>query len=633
METILDRIKEIQELTNNQCWYITKQSLVFKDLCFAAKIVEDFQKGVINQTFADFFNETKALEYGIPQNHRLTNNCYYVGLLQKNGAQYANAIPTPIYKEIRDRCKGDFNSVDSYKDLMISQIEKVFITNPIDEESQGIRAGFKIHPAYFLAKVLIVLGEVTSNYSITMKEFKSFIGTSFSYKYYLSTTSLILESRKKSEIIDQLDFLDNYYNEIDKIEDSNFDGNRFNLLLNNLPYFKIDKNIELDLKYLNELKYKLYKYELDLDNLEYFTEKFLCSESFLPGRDFNRTENDSLSQIIPKLKEYPRQKIIYGAPGTGKSHELREQVEKDLCIPKDNIIRVTFHPNYSYQQFVGSYKPTPIYRELGDNERLFDASKTEINLSDSEKHKEPIIDYTFIPGPFLTQLIKALKNDEPYFLIIEEINRALVAGVFGDVFQLLDRDKNGASEYEIEFNVDITNYLKSQGITNTSIKIPNNLFIWATMNSADQGVMPLDSAFKRRWTFEYLPLDKKSDIVKDWIINYQDKKYNWNSFRKALNEELKRLSVPEDKLIGPFFMKKEELESKDDAIKNKLLMYLRDDIVRHNPNSLFSKNTFSDIIVDYDLKQNIFKSNFLDLLDSDPSSVNLGDQLDNTTTE
>lgn len=307
-----------------------------------------------------------------------------------------------------------------------------------------------------------------------------------------------------------------------------------------------------------------------------------------------------------ELKNTPRQKIIYGAPGTGKSFDLQEQVDK-LGFTKENTKRVTFHPNYSYQQFVGTYKPTPIYKDIEDSAKLFDSTKKYELAGDNKK--EPIIDYTFVPGPFLTLLVEAMKEEnkeKPFMLIIEEINRASVASVFGDIFQLLDRDKNNISEYEIEFNADVSNYLKSEGIKDQAIRIPSNLFIWATMNSADQGVMPLDSAFKRRWSFEYLELDKKEVEVSTWTVKFQDKIFFWNKFRKCLNEKLISLSVPEDKLIGPFFLKESELKD-DNAIKNKLLIYLRDDVVRHNPEDLFKAKTFSEIIKLYDSNNDIFK--------------------------
>lgn len=300
----------------------------------------------------------------------------------------------------------------------------------------------------------------------------------------------------------------------------------------------------------------------------------------------------------------PKNKILYGAPGTGKSFKLKTEAES---LNFTEITRVTFHPNYSYQQFVGSYKPTPIYKNiLEDTIVLYGSDKT-TELENNQK-REPLIDYTFVPGPFLTLLVKSLQNsEENYLLIIEEINRAPVSSVFGDVFQLLDRDETGESEYSITFNEEARSFLREYGIMQKEIKIPSNLFIWSTMNSADQGVMPLDAAFKRRWTFEYLPLDENEDQIKDQTIFYQGGEYNWNKFRREINSKLKSLGIAEDKLIGPFFLNKTECQNKD-VIKNKLLLYLRDDVMRHDPKMIFKKDTFSDIVKDYDENKEIFVS-------------------------
>lgn len=304
--------------------------------------------------------------------------------------------------------------------------------------------------------------------------------------------------------------------------------------------------------------------------------------------------------------ESPRNKIIYGAPGTGKSHELREQARSIT----ENVSRITFYPSYTYQQFVGTYKPTPIYKEVDAQQRLFDSSKVTRLVGDH--HKEPLIDYTFVAGPFLKILVAAIKNpEERYLLIIEEINRANVSSVFGDVFQLLDRNREGDSEYSIEFNPDIKNFLLSQGIPTAGTRIPRNLFIWATMNSADQGVLPLDAAFKRRWTFQYLPLNAMEHHVEDYMINFQEKSMKWNLFRNTINTKLIQLGIPEDRLIGPFFLRPSEVTN-DDAIKNKLLLYLRDDVVRHNPRALFNRITFSEIIEDYENGEDVFLELFKD---------------------
>lgn len=375
---------------------------------------------------------------------------------------------------------------------------------------------------------------------------------------------------------------------------------RLNAQINDIVVFKSKRQTEFEFEFYPQSD-ENYNFLLDL----------ISSGNHTIGISTTTEDNTS---TIDLLSGIPRQKIIYGAPGTGKSYELQRQVTEDLKISDSNTKRVTFHPNYSYQQFVGAYKPTPIYKDIEEGVKLYNSTKRE-ELSASD-NKEPIIDYTFISGPFLSLLIEAMEEEnkeKPYMLIIEEINRASVASVFGDIFQLLDRDKDGTSVYEIEFNADVTNYLISKGIDKKSIRIPNNLFIWATMNSADQGVMPLDSAFKRRWSFEYLELDKKEDVVKDLSVKFLDKEYSWNKFRNILNDKLISLFIPEDKLIGPFFLKESELKD-NNAIKNKLLIYLRDDVVRHNPETLFTKRTFSGIIKEYDASKNVFVD--LDLSDA-----------------
>lgn len=273
--------------------------------------------------------------------------------------------------------------------------------------------------------------------------------------------------------------------------------------------------------------------------------------------------------------------------------------EKEISIK--NYERVTFHPNYSYSQFVGTYKPVS---EYGKNE----------------------ISYKYVPGPFIRTYIKAVKekmrveesNTPPknFLLLIEEINRANVASVFGDVFQLLDRygekgDSEGnhafESEYPVTVSEDLKNYLHEEGIDTDTIAIPSNMYIWATMNSADQGVMPMDAAFKRRWDFEYLDIDEGESNIKDIVIPIpngvgEDKKVNdwknvnWNELRTAINSTLKKIpGVNEDKLLGPFFIgnkdKIEELkkdtEKFNKLFKSKVLMYLYEDVVKMNPGDLF----------------------------------------------
>lgn len=231
--------------------------------------------------------------------------------------------------------------------------------------------------------------------------------------------------------------------------------------------------------------------------------------------------------------------------------------------------RVTFHPNYSYSQFVGCYKP----------------SVKNVSIDDGEKEE---ITYSFVPGPFLRVYVNAIKNSaENFLLLIEEINRANVAAVFGDVFQLLDR-KEGKSEYPVTASEDIIKYLRSEGINKTELSIPENMYIWATMNSADQGVFPMDTAFKRRWNFEYIGINDNENGVSTYEIPInKNKKVNWNDLRKAINSKLISLNVNEDKLLGPYFISENDLKNAmgkpEDFIKlfkSKVLMYLFEDAAK-----------------------------------------------------
>lgn len=278
--------------------------------------------------------------------------------------------------------------------------------------------------------------------------------------------------------------------------------------------------------------------------------------------------------------DLPRNRILYGAPGTGKSHRLDSEVNEHFGNDALHE-RVTFHPDYTYGQLVGAYRPVPIYRE-GPNALLAADKKT-----DAGKH-EPLIDYAFVPGPFLRLLVRALKNpDHRFVLVIEELNRANAPAVFGEVFQLLDRDDKGVGKFPVVMPTEARDYLRSHDLS-PSVRLPANLYLWATMNSADQGVMPLDAAFKRRWTFEYVPLNASEAVTAGWMIHlaFLGGSVPWNAFRAAINDHLRKRDVPEDRLLGPFFMRQDELAS-GQAFTNKLLLYLRDDVVRHNPEALF----------------------------------------------
>lgn len=316
-----------------------------------------------------------------------------------------------------------------------------------------------------------------------------------------------------------------------------------------------------------------------------------------------------------------RNRIIFGAPGTGKSYTLNDEIKNIIqCdengVPLENFYeRVTFYPSYTYSQFIGAYKPKPKMIE------------EPILTDDSKIYKKEIISYEFVPGPFTRILVKALKeakSDQPQncLLVIEEINRANAAAVFGDIFQLLDRKTDGSSVYSIETSEEMRAYiakeLEEKPEDYAKIEIPSNLYIWATMNSADQGVTPLDTAFKRRWDFQYVKIDE-GEFAKEYLnkpFTIKGIKTSWNLIRKEINRLLQNPSIKlsEDKLMGPFFLGGTVFSEIDDdkfevdaestvfnnAFKSKVLMYLFDDAVKSRRSQLFDAATYAQLCDDYD---------------------------------
>ncbi|WP_080847917.1 AAA family ATPase [Cytobacillus gottheilii] len=342
-----------------------------------------------------------------------------------------------------------------------------------------------------------------------------------------------------------------------------------------------------------------------------FKRGFVVYDDFSPARQHSTLTSpeewgdDSSNPLIPGINL-----IMYGAPGTGKSHAL------DKRYAGNNSMRVTFHPEYTYHDFVGSYRPQPIYR-IGPTQ---DEAYNFITASGEPFEKgEPYINYNFIPGPFTLSLEKAIRSaredqiPQKHTLIIEEINRANAPAVFGDLFQLLDRQVNGESSYGVS-NLEILKYLKGKGVLEadiTEIKIPSNLNIVATMNSADQGVFVMDSAFKRRWLFEYLPIDAEKAVHKDEKVLYNNKFVRWSDFIDSLNDLLADHAINEDRHIGPYFLKPGE-PSNNNTITSKLLLYLWDDAARLKRSKVFIDGikTFSQLVSFFNNGNAVFQKNF-----------------------
>lgn len=287
------------------------------------------------------------------------------------------------------------------------------------------------------------------------------------------------------------------------------------------------------------------------------------------------------------------QTIFYGCPGTGKSRlvkiiaegEEREKIiwykkatDTDKTCPRvfnptkeeqknltNNIFRTTFHPDYDYSTFVGCYKPVKEVTGL---------------------------DYKFVPQVFTNAYVCAIRHEnDPIYLIIEEINRGNCAQIFGDLFQLLDR-RDGKSEYTIKPDTELAKYLASELIPSEELTLPNNLHIYATMNTSDQSLFPMDSAFKRRWEMKYVKIDyKKKEAAFTFTVNGKD--YHWLEYLPYFNDKITEASDSEDKQMGEFFIRGNMTATE---FKNKVMFYLWNDVCKdlyagkNSPQSFFFRD-------------------------------------------
>lgn len=372
---------------------------------------------------------------------------------------------------------------------------------------------------------------------------------------------------------------------------------------------------------------------------------------FINARSFFRREKNE-ANLSNNIIKQPLQQIFYGAPGTGKSHKIKDDTDVKAADEKNLVFRTTFHPDSDYSTFVGCYKPTTSKsgirgkQPILDYDSLVDKFKEYLNVpnvnitkactlfgfdyhdsiiriqengrkvmdlvNDAYKsntsydsvvrggmacyEQNPIqendskITYSFIPQAFLQAYVAAWNNpDDKVFLVIEEINRGNCAQIFGDLFQLLDRDDDGASEYPIMADKDIAKYLNGNdeegqpvltnkdGIKDGKLRLPKNLHIWATMNTSDQSLFPIDSAFKRRWDWKYMPIANEG---KGWTIEIGKNTYDWWEFLDKINTKIEDATYSEDKKLGYFFCKAKDGVIDAKTFVGKVLFYLWNDVFK-----------------------------------------------------
>lgn len=324
-------------------------------------------------------------------------------------------------------------------------------------------------------------------------------------------------------------------------------------------------------------------------------------------------DEEEKNEIVNYTGEKSLQQIFYGAPGTGKSHAINE-----LTAGKD-VIRTTFHPDTDYSTFVGAYKPTtkpvPVITVIG-------TEAVPVRDKNGKEMMEDKIVYEYVSQAFLQAYVAAWRKycdvqegEEPMdeFLVIEEINRGNCAQIFGDLFQLLDRGDEGFSEYPIKADSDMKKLLEkefegleiknkeginalfnggkdivAEVLAGDVLLLPNNLYIWATMNTSDQSLFPIDSAFKRRWDWNYVPI---SDAGKKWMIEVNGAQYDWWKFLEAINDKVYHATYSEDKKLGYFFCKAKDGVISADKFVSKVIFYLWNDVFK---DSEFEGDTFKD---------------------------------------
>lgn len=353
--------------------------------------------------------------------------------------------------------------------------------------------------------------------------------------------------------------------------------------------------------------YKALLRDLELKGRKSYLENGFMSAAFPFFRRFLLNDHVKVSKKSADENEKQQmrslQAIFFGAPGTGKSYKVNG------IIQNQQIFRTTFHPDYDYAQFVGAYKP---------------------------KKEGNAITYSFVPQVFAKAYAAAWKQysaasnastaNNQVYLVIEEINRGNCAQIFGDIFQLLDRDADGFSQYSIDADCDFAEWLKENGIGDGKLKFPPNLNILATMNTSDQSLFPMDSAFKRRFDWEYVPIsftdekgnEKEAAKYEIDVPDANGKNYLWKNFVEAVNDKILDLTESEDKQLGEFFIKPDS----GNVISNKrflgkVMFYLWNEVCKdeHENESFFRVEkeyfTFQDL---YKKEKNGYLKQFMDEL-------------------
>lgn len=800
-----NKINELQNANEYECWYLVKQPTAFDSLCYLVSFLKDYKINPpqnssmpLQDYISNRIQNLNAIKPNIKisDNYRALRVAAFFGLIQMVDTNYVNAVITDTFEEITQKCSGNYEQINLYKNVVQRQIEKMFISSSVDEEYQGVRKDYRLYPVMLLYKVLLEMGRSTGNYSVSMTDYRYIIATTKKFEDFLETLLLIkllhedttatvqfdtfrtkfdnrliqalkqlptitvdknsisLNSNAISEVAQKvfifesnpnifttdnylsflgstkalLDLSDNSYTIGDfKIltpewfknkakeftsDDSDaasmyidfnskfgiktlsslsgedllktlFLGASSDNLCHELEY--VTRNIELfgSIKGGSAFKYPMYfdkdssmwtsgtkanpkQLTLDeaiilgtavrdglvkavniiqkaqpIESIEDYLSLYTNLYSAIPdyidsiwitkyfhmlfpkifpvfynkpwqtrilnalqitpndtayGRlgqindfvkecditnvvfarifhkyclniDLDEVEDTSTDEIVTERKQGGTNIILYGVPGAGKSWTIKHE----YCDDESRMERLVFHPDYTYSDFVGQILP---------------------KVSDDGS-----VSYEFSAGPFTKLVRKAYLNpDKMYFLVIEEVNRGNAPAIFGDVFQLLDRDKDGKSEYEIT-NADIAKIVYKN--ENHKVSIPSNMSILCTMNTSDQNVFTLDTAFQRRWSMQLIRNrfredESEKNLAKTIIL---DTNVTWEKFFTEINNFILgkniRMTSAEDKRLGTHFVSVDDLSIGDGSERQiskfpeKVLKYLWDDAFKFTKEDVF----------------------------------------------
>lgn len=544
---------ELDKANKYECWYLVKQPTSFENICYLVSFLEEYKEDNHGVSLQEYISQKiSSLSANKPHvelsnNYRALRVAAFFGLITMTSSKYEEAKITDAFIQIKERCSGQFEDTDKYIDIIERQIEKMFISSEVDEQSQTVRKQFRLYPVMLLYKVLLEIGRATGEYKVAMDEYRYLIATTKVFKDFLETLILIKAFREDKSVNDTFG-----------VFREKFD-NRLIQALKQLPSLDVEyESISLKEDKIADVAKKVFLFEENpdifaTDNYLYFLGSTKSLFDLQNIQDEKRTNGYSEGATDLNLDERTRlttgcNVLLYGVPGSGKSWTI----EHEYCKPGSVVERLVFHPDYTYSDFIGQILPA---------------------VSEDGQ-----VSYKFTPGPFTNILRESYNNpSKEYILIIEEINRGNAPAIFGEVFQLLDRkveirdiDDNGypigTSEYGIT-NMNIAEEMYGKDRKTEKVRIPSNLSIIGTMNTSDQNVFTLDTAFQRRWDMRLIENDFASVDSSLADAEILDTGITWKDFCVEINKIVvgnsARMTSAEDKRLGAYFVHVHDLKYDD----------------------------------------------------------------------